>query len=250
MPAAGTSRKAVEPAKPRFEPRMAIGIAAALVFVIEAWVPMGHQILYPLTLFTTWVHEMGHGLTALVMGGHFHELVIRGDASGYAVASASRGWPEALVFAGGLLAPPILGSFILGFVHGPRRARILLAALAAGLVISVAIYVRSTVGVIAMPVVAALLGWAAWRGFRKKPHRRVVMAQVLGVMLALDTVFRMVGYALSSEARKGEASDVQLMANELGGPYWLWGLGIIAIALSLLAFSLWWAWRRPAPRDV
>jgi len=230
---------------------MAIGIAAALVFIIEQWLPFGHELLYPLTLFTTWVHEMGHGLTALLMGGQFDELVIRGDASGYAMAAAaSRGWPEAAVMAGGLLAPPILGSFILGFVHGPRRAKILLAFLAVALVASVAIYVRSTVGVITMPIVAALLGWAAFVGFRKKPHRRVVMAQVLGVLLALDTVFRMVGYALSTEARKGEASDVQLMANELGGPYWLYGLGIIAIALSLLAFSLWWAWRRDVVREA
>ena len=80
--------------RPRMQPRMAIGIAAALVFIIEHCVPLGHELLYPLTLFTTWVHEMGHGLTALVMGGHFDELVIRGDASGYAMAAAhSRGWP-------------------------------------------------------------------------------------------------------------------------------------------------------------
>src|SRR5438445_2371000 len=137
MPAAGSSAS-----RARIAPRMAIGIAAALVFIIEQWVPLGRELLYPLTLFTTWVHEMGHGLTAIVMGGHFDELVIRGDASGYAMAAAgSRGWPEAAVMAGGLLAPPILGSFILGFVHGPRRAKILLAVLAAALIASVAIYV-------------------------------------------------------------------------------------------------------------
>jgi hypothetical protein len=229
------------------QPRMAIGIAAALVFIIESWVPMGHQILYPLTLFTTWVHEMGHGLTALVMGGQFTELVIRGDASGYAMAGASSGWPDALVSAGGLLAPPILGSIILATVHGPRRARILLSFLAVALVASIAVYVRSAVGVIAMSAVAALLGYVALIGFRKNPHRRVIVAQVLGVMLALDTVFRMVGYALSSEARKGEASDAQHIATNLGGSYWMWGLAIIVIPIALLAFSLWWAWRRPAP---
>ena len=232
-------------------PRLAIGIAAAIVFIVQSWLPFGHELLYPLTLFTTWVHEMGHGLTGLALGGQFTELVIRGDASGYAMTGASSGWPDALVSAGGLLAPPILGSFILGFVHGPRRAKIVLTVLAAALVISVAIWVRSAVGVITMPIVAVLLGYVAWFGFRTKPHRRVIMVQVLGVMLALDTVFRMIGYALSSEARKGETSDVQNIANELGGAYWLWGLASIAIALSLLAFSLWWAWRRPdlSPAD-
>ncbi|HUS27849.1 MAG TPA: M50 family metallopeptidase [Kofleriaceae bacterium] len=225
---------------------MAIGLAAAIVFIIDAWMPFGSTILYPLTLFTTWVHEMGHGLAALLQGGEFTEIVINKNAGGYAMAFASRGWGQAIVCAGGMLAPPLLGSAIIATVHGPRRARIVLAALAIAIVVSLLIYVRSATGVIALPFVAALLGWSATLGFRKNPHRRVVMAQVLGVLLAVDTVTRMVGYALSTEARKGEASDVQLMANEVGGPYWLYGLAIIAIALSALALSLWWAWRRPA----
>lgn len=230
-------------------PRTAILLAAGVLFVISAWLPFGTTILYPLTLFTTWVHEMGHGLTALAIGGRFTELVIRSDAGGYAMAGAAGGWPDALVDAGGLLAPPIVGSLILAFVHGPRRARIVLALLAGALVASVIVYVRSVTGVIAMPIVAVLLGWASWRGFADKPHRRVVLAQMLGVMLALDTVTRMVGYAMSTEARPGEKSDVQNIADQLGGPYWMWGLAIIAIALSLLALSAWWAWRRPERVD-
>ena len=47
-------------------PRSAILIAAAALYVTSNWIPFGRQLLYPLTLFTTWVHEMGHGLTALI----------------------------------------------------------------------------------------------------------------------------------------------------------------------------------------
>ena len=234
-------------------PRTAILVAVAVYFAISWFVPFGTTLLYPLTLFTTWVHEMGHGLTGLIMGGEFKELVIRGDASGYAATYAARGWPEALVCAGGLLAPPFVGSSILAFVHGPRRARITLALLALAIVVSVAVFVRSTVGVIAMPGVAVFLGYFAWKGFAEKPHRRVVLAQFLAVILSLDTVTRMFGYALSSEARKGEKSDAQLIADQLGGSHWMWGLAIIAFALVLLGASLWWAWRRPerpAPKSA
>lgn len=226
-------------------PRTAIIVAAALVFVIAHWVPFGDVALYPLTLFTTWVHEMGHGLTALLLGGRFDYLEINKNAGGLAYAFAGHGWGDALVAAGGLLAPPLVGTIILATVHGPRRARIALAILAAAIVLSLVVWVRSATGLVAMPIVAALLGWAVWPGFREHPERRVILAQALAVILALDTVTRMVGYALSSEANPGQRSDVKGIADNLGGHYLLWGLAIVAIALGMLAFGLWWAWRRP-----
>jgi hypothetical protein len=93
-----------------------------------------------------------------------------------------------------------------------------------------------------MPLVAVALGYAAWQ-----PNYRVVIAQFLAVILALETVTDGFAYALSSEARKGEKSDVQLIADQLGGSHWMWGLAIIAIAFVMLSASLWWAWRRPEP---
>ena len=46
--------------------------------------PWGPLILYPFTLFTTWVHEMGHGLTALAFGGE--TLITNFDALESALA--------------------------------------------------------------------------------------------------------------------------------------------------------------------
>ncbi|MBA3456661.1 MAG: M50 family metallopeptidase [Deltaproteobacteria bacterium] len=229
-------------------PRSAILLAIAIVYVVANWIPFGGTALYPLTLFTTWVHEMGHGLTALMMGGSFEYLEINRNAGGLAHCGAASGWPEAMVGAGGLLAPPILGAAIIAFVHGPRRARILLAALAGALVLSVIIYVRSAAGVIAMPIVAAALGWSAWRGFAENPERRVVLAQILGVILALDTLTRMVSYAFTTSVTvdgKPSASDIQIITNEIGGSHILWGMAITGIAVGLLVVASWWAWRRP-----
>jgi len=228
------------------KPRSAILLAAGIYVCIVAFVPFGDKVLYPLTLFTTWVHEMGHGLTALVVGGEFDSLEISWNTGGLAHAYATAGWREALVAAGGLLAPPLLGGFILAIVHGPRRARIVLAVLAGAIVLSLLIYVRSAAGLITMPLVAALLGWAAWRGFGEKPQRRVLLAQLLAVILALDTLTRMVGYAFMSKLDDGKQSDVQLIENNLGGHYLLWGLVIVVLALAMLGGGLWWAWRRPA----
>lgn len=221
-----------------------IAIAAIAYFVVAAWVPLGGTLLYPLTLFTTWVHEMGHGLTALALGGSFHELEIHKDAGGLARAWAGSGWPQAAVCAGGMLAPPLFGSIILAVVHGPRRAQWFLGGLAAAIVLSLVLYVRSATGMVAMGLVAGGLVIVAWR-FRAAPYRRVVIAQVLAVILAVDTLTRMVHYAFMSEARAGAASDVSQIADNLGGHYLLWGLAIVVIALALLAGGLWWSLRAP-----
>lgn len=224
------------------KPRHAILLAAAIVFVVGNWVPFGHAALYPLTLFTTWMHEMGHGLTALVLGGRFDSLDIFADGSGLAHAEAGWGWHMAVVALGGLLAPPLVGAALLAFVHGPRRARVVLAMLAAALVVSLAIFVRSTAGLIAMPLVAAALGWAAWRG----PHK-VVIVQTLGVILALDTLTQMVSYVFEDYVEiDGHKlpSDIHSVSAGFGGHYVLWGIVVTAFAVGLLALALWWAWRQ------
>jgi hypothetical protein len=227
-------------------PRSAILIAAALLFVISNWIPFGREALYPLTLFTTWVHEMGHGLTALVLGGQFDHLEIFRNAGGLAYTYARPGWPEALVSAGGLLAPPLVGALILAIVHGPRRARICLAFLAAALVASMAVYVRTPVGIIAMAAVALVLGYAAWRA---DPEHRVILAQFLAVVLALDTVTRMIGYAFMSHVQlngSNDRTDAGNIADNLGGPIFVWGIVITVLALAMLGAGAWFAWRRPA----
>ena len=229
-------------------PRHSILIAAGLLFVIAAWIPYGREALYPLTLFNTWVHEMGHGITALVVGGRFESLEIFGNGSGLAHCASMPGWPHALVSLGGLLAPPILASIIIATVHGPRRARIALGVLAVGLVVSLAIYVRSTAGLVAMPIVALLLGWAATLGFREKPERRVILMQVLAVVLAFDTLTGMVWYVFQDKVKidgKIRSSDIHNVADNLGGHYVLWGIAVTLVALGMLAAAVWWAWRRP-----
>ena len=47
-------------------------IAAALVLFLPQ-LPLGNYLLYPFAILTTWFHEMGHGLTALLLGWQFDQ---------------------------------------------------------------------------------------------------------------------------------------------------------------------------------
>src|SRR6185436_10398248 len=53
-------------------------------------------------------------------------LEIYANAGGVAYAFAGHGWPDAMVAAGGLLAPPLLGALLLAFVHRPKARRVVL----------------------------------------------------------------------------------------------------------------------------
>ena len=47
-----------------------------LILALQGLVPYGGYLLYPFTLLSTWVHEMGHGVTALLrIGGTSAVLV-------------------------------------------------------------------------------------------------------------------------------------------------------------------------------
>jgi len=226
--------------------RTALVAAAAAIVAIEHFVPFGRLLLYPFTLLSTWVHEMGHGLAALAVGGTFERLEIFADASGLAYSSVVPGWRAALSAAGGLLAPPLAGGLILGFAQGPRRAGAVLASLAAALVVSLALWVRNATGLVSLLPLALAAAAAARLG----GDLRLFFAQFIAVVLSLDTLTRMLGYVFVSTARVGgveRASDIALVARGFGGPQILWGLLVAAVALGLLAGGLWLAFRPRRP---
>jgi hypothetical protein len=223
--------------------RSALVVAAAIAILVPRFIPFGCYLMYPFTLLATWVHETGHGLGALATGGSFDRLMIFWDASGWAELRHGDGWAEVVACLGGLLAPPLLGALLLAVARGPRRARLALLALCAGLLVTLALVVRSSAGVFAVCTSLALLGGAAWSW---PPARRQVFTQLIAVTLALDTLGRMLPYAMSSTATVGgheSKSDVALIADAVGGPRLLWGAAVIVVGLTLLALGLWLAWR-------
>ena len=220
--------------------RVGLVLAGVAVMVLEHVVPFGRLALYPFTLLATWVHEMGHGLGALVSGGGFDHLEIYRDASGLAYTRTLEGWHSAWVCAAGLLAPPVLGSIILASARGPKRGGGILMILAAALLFSLVFWVRSVVGIAAVAPLAALLAaFALWGG-----PARTMLAQFVGVLLALDTVARIDYLFMSSAVIGGErrTSDISGVAAGLGGPTLLWGLLIAGFDFVLFFFALRAAW--------
>jgi hypothetical protein len=221
-------------------------VAAAVSVLIGAFVPFGDLLLYPFTLLATWVHEMGHGITALAVGGSFEKLEIFANGSGLAFARASPGVRSGLISLGGLVATPLVGAAILAIARGPRRAWVVLAVLAGALLVSVAVWVRTVTGVTSCLIVASLLAAVArWGGL----HERMVLAQFLGLRLAIDTMGRGMDYLFRASVvidGKTRASDIASVAEGLGGPRLVWSALVALVSIGLVILGLRAAWRKAA----
>ena len=206
----------------------------------------GSLLLYPFTILATWFHEMGHGLAAILTGGRFERLLIYPDGSGVALSlrpGDSSVLADALVSAAGPLGPPIAGALLIIASRSRRTTRAALAVLAAVLVLSTLIWVRSLVGWIVLPLIALALLVILLRGSGKAQDFAI---QLLGVQACIST-YQDTGYLFSaggSIAGRLQRSDTAAIADSLLLPYWFWGGAISLVILALLAASLRFALRR------
>lgn len=213
-------------------------LAASALTLVLYLVPQLQLLAWPLILVSTLVHELGHGLTALALGGDFVALYIWPDASGVAIYVADFGrLRHALVAAGGLLGPPFAATALFVAGRHPRAAHRALGASALVLLLVLALWARNPFGAGFILGLVIALGWLAWRG----PARAAQVATVfLAVQLALS-VFSRGDYLFMQTAATAQGpgpSDVGQIEQALLLPYWFWGALIAAASLALLWHGL------------
>lgn len=213
----------------------------ALVTLVAWQFPGGRLAVYPFTLLATYAHEMGHGLTAWLLGGRFAELAIHPDGSGVAQTAVSGRMARALVAGGGLVGPSILGGILLAASRVPRGARVLVLALGMGMWLSLLLVVRNPFGAGFVLVFGAALVAAA----RFRPRWCPFLLQLLAVQLCLS-VFRDLDYMFSPGGTVGGVpmrSDSAAIAQVLWLPYWFWGGVAAAVAFAAIGLGGWFAFR-------
>lgn len=215
-------------------------IGAAVLTVVLWQFPLGNYLLYPFTILATWFHEMCHGVTAMLLGGRFTRLEIYARGSGVAFYTTDV-WlgsvGKALVAAGGPMGPPLAGALFLVASRNFQVAHWTLVVLGVLLLLTTVWWVRSLFGLLAVPLwAAAVLAVAAWAA----PAVQVFAVQFLGVQACVST-FHQVRYLFTERVRIGNKlalSDSGQVADNLFGPYWLWGGLMSAATLAILVFGL------------
>lgn len=124
-------------------------MAAAMAAVFLLW---NTPVLAPLKILVVFFHEIGHGIGAVLTGGHILSLKVWMNESGRA---CSYGGSRFIMLNAGYLGSFVIGSLLILVAAFFRRDRILSALLGAALGVITLLYVRNLTGFIFGLAVAA-----------------------------------------------------------------------------------------------
>jgi hypothetical protein len=209
------------------------------VTVLLYAVPYGHFVAYPLVLLSTFAHEMGHGMAAILAGGSFVKFEMWADGSGVATNIANVGrFGRAFISSGGLCGPAVLAALCFVMARRPRGARAGLYAFGVATLVSCLWVVRNPFGWVFVGALGALSVLVASKASQQKAQLFLVF---LAVQLALS-VFSRGDYLFTATAATAGGdmpSDVAQMANALFLPYWFWGALCGLFSLAVLVLGVW-----------
>ena len=204
---------------------------AAAVCLVVSLTPWGPLVLYPFTLFTTWVHECGHAVMVVLTGGSVSSITIDADTGGLTQSLMPAGRiARGLVASSGYLGSSVVGCLLVAASRVEKRARPILWAIGAFMLVTLVFWIRNAFGAV------VVLGWAvtllalARKGTGRAPR---FLLSVLAVQVALNAV-----YSIRVLFFVNGPSDANTMAQLFVAPAWLWAGSWMILSLAMLAWTL------------
>jgi len=215
-------------------------ITLLIIFLIN--VPFLKWVVYPFTIFSTYIHEMCHGIAAVLAGGKIESLRIYPDGSGlaYTLLPSINGVPKgrAFVASAGYQGTAVVGCLLLLLRRTKRGPRACMVLLGLCMVLSVALLIRNAFGIVAISSLGVLLCVSAW----KLPSARMRDLYVsIAVTTALNAITSIESLYGSNFVVNGQASqtDAHSMAEVMGGGRFLWAtiwlfMGVLLTLVGLV----------------
>jgi hypothetical protein len=205
-------------------------LAAALCLGVSL-TPWGPVLLYPFTLFTTWIHECGHAVMVMLVGGSVSSITIQPDTSGLtrSLVPASR-MAQGLVASAGYLGASIVGCLLMAATRVEKRARPILWGIGAFMLLTVVLWMRNLFGALVVLAWGIVLLALARKGSGRASR---FIVSVLAIQVALNAV-----YDIRVLFLVHGRSDAETMARLFLAPAWVWASLWMIASIAMLAWTL------------
>ena len=217
---------------------MLVVLGLALALVLLGNVPVLGWLFYPFRVFGTFVHELGHGLAAILTGGQFQRFAVNPDLSGSALSADGVRW---IIASAGYVGSALFGGLLVILSSRGVPARKVLLWLGVILGVLCLLFVRNFFGAVTGLGLAAALIFA---GRRLAPLWADGLLLLLAVQMMLGSLNSLLDL-LQLSVFSRTTTDAALMAQATGIPAMFWALLWTAISGVILFFALRIAYRRP-----
>ena len=185
--------------------------------------------VYPLKVFVVFLHEISHGLAALLTGGRIVAIGLTFDEGGVCITD---GGSRFLILNAGYLGSLFWGALFLVLAARTRMSREIVGGVGVFVLAVTLLYVRTLFG-----FAYGLLAGAAFVLAAVKLPRDVTddLLEIIGVVSCLYAVWDIGSDVL---AREATGSDASALGRLTGIPAVLWGVVWIAACLVVVFFAL------------
>jgi hypothetical protein len=207
-----------------------VAVAVSLAVSLTPW---ASTLLYPFRLFTTWVHECGHALMAVLVGGRVMSITIAPDGSGLTESMIPAGRVSAgLVASSGYLGAAVVGCLLLAATRIEKRAHLILVGLGFAMLVTLVVWMRNPFGAVVVLAWGVTLIALARRGIGDVPR---FLLSLLAIQVALNSVYDIrVLFQI-----EGGPSDAVTMARLFLLPAGVWAAGWMLASVAMLGATLW-----------
>jgi len=199
--------------------------------------PVLRYLVYPFTIFSTFIHEICHGLAAVFVGGKIVKIFIYPDGSGlcYYLMRGMSG--RGFVSSAGYQGTAVVGCLFLLLRRTKRGPRVGMTIMALFMFLSVILWIRNPFGIIMMLLLTVLFALASWKLSSGRIRDLYVTITVTTTLNAITSVTILFG---SNFTVGGETfpTDAHTMADLTGMHRFGWALMWLLLALFLALIGL------------
>jgi len=210
-------------------------------------IPYVRYVLYPFDVYSTWVHELCHGLAALMTGGKITKLEIFPDTSGLA-SSAINPSRRGFVASAGYQGTAFMGFFLLIFRRTKRGPRSGTMGLAITMILTCILWVRNGFGFSFLFCMGVVLAGLAYKLPSAHIRNLYIILSVTCSMNAISHVHDLFAYNNYLNGEEDGLSDAHTMAEYVGGSFMAWA--ILWLILAIVCTVLGIVFAIPGPDEV
>ncbi|MCB0196263.1 MAG: M50 family metallopeptidase [Anaerolineae bacterium] len=226
-----------------------IGLAG-LAAVVLAVIPWLGPLNYSFRLLITLVHELGHGLAALLTGGTFVRFLVSSDGSGLAYTAG--GW-RFFVIPAGYLGVALFGAILIMLGRNHRWSRIAMVVI--GLIMILFSLRYGTPSIFTNQMLSGLLTTVSGVFFGslfllvalKASDRWIIFLlhfiAIRAGLTAFSDIVTVIG--LSIPSLTPARSDAQSMADLTFIPAIMWAVLWAIVATVIMVSAVWFTWLKP-----